>query len=281
MNLSAPRDAPLLRIRADRWFPDRPLKSLWEARELIWLLARRDVHLRYQYSVAGFGWAVLQPLLTILVLAAFRAVMGRPASLAMPYPLYAGTVLVPWTFFVHSMNQSSHCLLKHTAVITKVRFPRLALPLAAVIGAAADFAAALALVPVLMIYYRVPPRITLLALPFLALHLIALATAIGIWLSMLNARLRDTANALPFVTQLWFFLSPIAYTSEMLPVKWQFAAGLNPMEGLLEGFRWSVFGSASPMFGVWLGISALITAALLISGVIAFLAGEETLTDVI
>lgn len=274
-------DAPLLRIRADRRFPDRPFKSLWDARELIVLLARRDVHLRYQHSIAGFGWAVLQPLLTILVLAAFRVVMGHSTSAGMPYPLYAGTVLVPWTFFVHSMNQSSHCLLKHTSVMTKVRFPRLALPLAAVIGAAADFAAALALLPMLMIYYRIPPRITLLALPVFAAQLIALATAIGIWLSMLNARLRDTANALPFITQLWFFLSPIAYTSELLPAKWQFAAGLNPMEGVLEGFRWSVFGSASPMLKTWLGLSGLITAGLLITGVIVFLAGEETLTDVI
>jgi lipopolysaccharide transport system permease protein len=270
-----------LRIRADRRFPDRPLKSLWESRELILLLARRDVHLRYQHSIAGFGWAALQPLLTILVLAAFRVVMGHPISLEMPYPLYAGTVLVPWTFFVHSMNQSSHCLLKHTAVMTKVRFPRLVLPLAAVMGAAADFAAALVLIPILMVYYRIPPRFSLLALLLFSAHLIALATAIGIWLSMLNARLRDTANALPFVTQLWFFLSPIAYTSEMLPAKWQFAAGFNPMLGILEGFRWSVFGSASPMLTTWLSLSGLITVGLLVSGIIAFLAGEETLTDVI
>ncbi len=278
---AAPKSAPLLHIRANRRFPDHPLKSLWEARELIVLLARRDVRLRYQHSVAGFGWAVLQPLLTILVLAAFRAIMGRPTSIGMPYPLYAGAVLVPWTFFVHSMNQSSYCLLKHTSVMTKVRFPRLVLPLAAVWGAAADFAAALILLPALMICYRIPPRVSLLALLIFSAHLIALATAIGIWLSLLNARLRDTANALPFVTQLWFFLSPIAYTSEMLPAKWRLVAGLNPMQGILEGFRWSVFGSASPMLTTWLAISALITAGLLISGTLVFLAGEETLTDVI
>ena len=254
---------------------------LWEARELIVLLARRDVNLRYQHSIAGFGWALLQPLMTILVLAAFRMLLNQSTERGMPYPLYAGTVLVPWTFFVHSMNQSSHCLLKHTAVMTKVRFPRLVLPLAAVFGAAADFVAALALVPMLMVYYHTPPRVSLLALPIFAAQLVMLATAIGIWLSLLNARLRDTANALPFVTQLWFFLSPIAYTSEMLPAKWRFVAGLNPMEGILEGFRWSVFGSASPMLGVWLGLSGLITVGLLISGIIAFLAGEETLTDVI
>jgi lipopolysaccharide transport system permease protein len=281
LSASQSKDGPLLRIAAGRRFPDRPLKSLWEARELIVLLARRDVRLRYQYSVAGFGWAVLQPLFTILVLAAFRVVMGRPISLGMPYPLYAGTVLVPWTFFVHSMNQSSYCLLKHTSVMTKVRFPRLVLPLAAVLGAAADFGAALILLPVLMIYYRIPPHVSLLALLVFSAHLIALTAAIGIWLSMLNARLRDTANALPFVTQLWFFLSPIAYTSEMLPAKWRFAAGFNPMEGVLEGFRWSVFGSASPMLMPWLGLSGLITVGLLVSGIITFLAGEETLTDVI
>lgn len=179
------------------------------------------------------------------------------------------------------MNQSSYCLLKHAGVLTKVRFPRLTLPLAAVSGAAADFAAAMVLLPVLMVCYRVTPRVSLLALPLVAAHLIALATAIGIWLSILNVRLRDTANALPFVTQLWFFLSPIAYTSEMLPSQWVWAAGLNPMEGILEAFRWCVFGSASPMLMSWLVLSAFTTSVLLISGAIVFLAEEETLVDII
>jgi lipopolysaccharide transport system permease protein len=283
VSLSTPlaTDAPLIHIRSSRRFPNHPLKSLWEARELIILLARRDVHLRYQHSVAGFGWAVLQPLLTVLVLAAFQIVMGRTSTRGMPYPLYAGAALVPWTFFVHSLNQSSHCLLKHISVITKVRFPRLVLPLAAVFGASADFLASLTLLPILMLYYRIPPRWTLLALPFFAGHLIVLATAMGIWLAFLNVRFRDTANALPFITQLWFFMSPIAYTSEMLPAKWRFIAGFNPMEGILEGFRWTLFGTASPMLGTWLALSWLFTLCFLVSGILVFLGGEETLTDVL
>lgn len=276
-----PADRPLAHISAARRFPHRPLKSLWEARELIILLARRDVHLRYQHSVAGFGWAVLQPLFTVLVLAAFQIVMGRTSSRLMPYPLYAGTALVPWTFFVHSLNQSSHCLLKHTSVITKVYFPRLVLPLAAMLAAAADFLAGLALLPILMMYYHLAPRATLLALPIFSAQLIVLGLAMGIWLAFLNTRFRDTANALPFVTQLWFFMSPIAYTSEMLPAKWRIVAGVNPMEGILEGFRWCVFGTASPLLKTWLALSGVITLVLLVSGILVFLRAEEELTDFI
>ena len=245
------------------------------------LLARRDVHLRYQHSVAGFGWALLQPLLTVLVLSGFQIVIGHRLDAGLPYPVYAASALVPWTFFVHSLNQTSLCLLKYAPVLTKVNFPRLVLPLSAVAGASADFAAALILLPILMLYYRVPPHWTLLALPLFAVHLIALAAAMGIWLGFLNARFRDIANALPFFTQLWFFISPIAYTSEMLPVKWRFAAGFNPMQGVLEGFRWSLFGTASPMLSTWLAISWLVTLGLLVTGVLIFLSREETLTDVI
>ncbi len=271
----------MVRIRADRKFPDHPLHSLWESRDLILLLARRDVHLRYQYSVAGIGWAILQPLLTVLVLAGFQRVMGHTSSRELPYPLYVATALAPWTFFVHAIVQSAHCLLKHTSVITKVHFPKLVLPIAAVMAGSVDLVAGLALLPFFMLYYRIVPHLTILALPLFAVHAILLAAGVGIWLAFLNVRFRDTANALPFITQLWFFSTPIAYISEMLPPHWRFAAGFNPVMGILEGFRWSIFGSASPMLGTWVTVSWIITGVLLISGVVVFLSAEEDLADLI
>lgn len=270
-----------VRIQAARRLPDRPFRSVWEARELLLVLARRDVHLRYQHSVAGIGWALLQPLLTVLVLSAFQALMGRGATPGVPYPLYAATALVPWTFVVHALTQSSHCLPKHAGIIFKVHFPRLILPLSSVLGAAADFAVGMALPPLMMLYYGIAPGWSLLALPVFLLQVFVLAAAAGIWLAWLNARYRDTANSLPFVTQLWFFLTPIAYTADLIPPGWRWAAGLNPMLGILEGFRWSLFGSAHPWLGAWVLMSWAMILLLLLSGTFIFLHSEDALADIL
>ncbi len=245
------------------------------------MLAMREVALRYQYSVAGIGWAVAQPLLTLLVLTAFQVLIGRRASTGVPYPLYAITGLVPWTFFGHALAESSRSLLKYALVINKVYFPRLILPISAVLAGLADFVAGLTLVPLLMIYYGYPPRLSILWLPLFILHVLALATAMGIWLAHVNTRFRDAANALPFVTQLWFFMTPIIYRTDMLPQRWLWGAGLNPMVGILEGFRWALFGSASPMLVSWVATSWLITLLLLGTGVLLFLGDEERLAELL
>jgi len=272
-------NASVVRISAERRFPERPLHSVWAARELLVVLARRDVYLRYQHSFAGISWAILQPLLTVLVLSAFQLLMGHRQTTGVPYPLYAATALVPWTFVVHALTQASHSLPKHMGVINKVYFPRLILPLSAVMGAAADFAVGMALPPALMIYYGIAPGSTLLALPIFVAQAVALAAAAGIWLACLNARFRDTANSLPFVTQLWFFLTPIAYATDIIPPQWQLLAGLNPMLGILEGFRWALVGVASPWLGTWIAMSWLVILALLGSGMLVFLRSEESLAD--
>jgi lipopolysaccharide transport system permease protein len=276
-----PASPEAVRIRAGRLFPDRPFRSLWDARELMLVLARRDVHLRYQHSVAGIGWAILQPMLTVVVLSAFQFLMGHRSASGLPYPLYAVTALVPWTFLAHALTQSSHCLPRHASIINKVYFPRLIFPLSAVMGAAADFAVGMALPPALMIYYGVPPGASLLALPLFIVQVVALAAAAGIWLAWLNAHFRDTANSLPFLTQLWFFLTPIAYTADIVPPQWQLITGLNPMVGILEGFRWALFGSASPLLTAQVAMSWLVILTLLSSGILVFLRGEESLADVL
>ncbi len=254
---------------------------IWESRELTLLLARRNVHLRYQYTVAGLGWALLQPLLTVIVLSAFRLMMGYRTTDNVPYGLYVGTSLVPWTFFVHALTLSAHSVLKHTSVLFKVHFPRIVLPLSSVAGAAADLVIGLALLPILMIYFRFLPHWTILLLPLFALQVVLFAAGLGIWMAYLNTKYRDLANALPFLTQLWFFLTPIAYTSNVIADKWRPLAGLNPMLGIIEGFRYAITGAANPFMPVWALTSLAITAFLLVTGTYRFLQTEDILTDLI
>lgn len=270
---------PTLRIDSARSRPDRPFVQLWAARDLVVLLAQRDVKLRYQHAWIGIGWAVIQPLFTMLALTLFQFLLAGKSESRIPYPLLAVSAMVPWTFVIHAFTVSSSSLLSFYGILQKVYFPRLVLPLAAVLAATADLAAAIPLVPLMMLYFGVVPGIRLLALPALVLLTVLLAAGGGIWLAMLNTRYRDTANALPFVTQLLFFLSPIAYPASRIPEPWRVAAGLNPMTGIIEGYRWSLFGEASPGLEVWLALSTFITAVLLVTGVNYFLGHEETLSD--
>ena len=243
------------------------------------MLTKRQVRLRYQHSIAGIGWAVLQPVVTLLVLSLFQVMMGRRSFERVPYPLYAVTGLVPWTFLTHALTQCSSSILNYYSLIQKVYFPRLALPLAAVLSATADFLLGFPLIPIFMFYYGFHPTWTVLLLPLFILEIVLLSTGLGVLLAGINTRYRDTANALPLVMQLWFFLTPIIFSSDMIPARWQFVAGLNPMLGILEGFRWCLFGGAHPMLGYWIVSSWLITMGVLIAGLLTFLRGEEMLAE--
>jgi lipopolysaccharide transport system permease protein len=279
MAMVSSADALLTQIRADRQMPERPFRSLWDARELLYLLTKREIRLRYQHSIVGIGWAILQPLVTLLVLTMFQLIMGRHSSGPVPYPLYAVIGLIPWNFLSHALTQSSYSVLNYYSLIQKVCFPRLALPLAAVLSATADFVVGFPLVPILMVNYGFPVRRTVLLLPLFTLEIILLAAGLGIFLAAVNTRFRDAANALPLVMQLWFFLTPIIFSSDMIPAKWQLIAGLNPMLGILEGFRWCLFGTAQPMLGYWIAFSWFITIAMLLIGLLTFLRGEEMLAE--
>lgn len=268
-----------IRIRSDRRRSGRQWAELWASRELTWMLAWRDVQLRYRHSFAGIGWAVMQPVLTVVVLTVFQFFIGRRSNDGVPYPLYAMTGLVPWTFFGHALTQSSSSILKHASIVTKVHLPLLVLPLAAIMAASADFLVALPLVGVMMFYYGYAPQRALFLLPLFVLELLVFACALGIWLALLNTKFRDTANALPFVMQLWFFLTPIAYPASQIPRRWQVLVGLNPMVGILEGFRWALFANAPASLGIWIASSWTSTLFLLFTGVAIFLREEGTLVE--
>jgi lipopolysaccharide transport system permease protein len=269
-----------VRIDSKGHTTERPLADFWEARGLTFLLAQRDVRLRYRHSFVGIGWAVAQPLLTVATLVIFRAFMGVPESGGIPYPLLTLSGLVAWTFLVHTLTQCSTSVLRSAAIATKVYFPRLVLPVSAALAAAADFLISVPLIPAMMVYYRIAPGTPILFLPLFLLQLLLLAGSLGIWLSILNVRFRDVTNALPFLTQLWFFLTPIAYPATAIPAKWRFAAGLNPMFGILEGFRWSLFGGEPPT-AASIGTSVVITIALLVGGVFFFSTQEADLAELI
>lgn len=253
--------------------------ELWRARELTWLLAKREVQLRYRHSVAGIGWAILQPVILVFVLTAFQVLFGRRTIGRVPYPLYAMMGLVPWTFFGHALTQSSSSVLKHLSMVKKVYFPLLVLPLAAVIAATVDFLVALPLVGGLMVYYGYPPTWLLLLLPLFVIQLVLFALGSGIWIALLNTRYRDTANALPFAMQLWFFITPIVYAASQVPERWRLLVGLNPMVGLLEGFRWALSGQTTPDLKIWIFCSVLWTALLLVSGVAVWFSQNDTLRE--
>ncbi len=227
----------------------------------------------------GIGWALVQPVFTMFVLGIFHTVLGAKDDDRIPYSVRVVSGLVPWTFLIHAITTASSSLLSFYGVLQKVYFPRLVLPLSTVLAASVDFGVALPLIPVAMIYFGVRPTATLVWLPVFMILTVLLAAALGIWLAMLNTLFRDTANALPFLTQLWFFLTPIAFPASMIPERFAILAGLNPMLGILEGFRFALFGTASPHLTIWLGFSFGIIVVLMITGTLFFLRNESSLTE--
>lgn len=275
-----PSISPVIKIGpASGWTP-LDFRELWERREVLYLLVWRDVKVRYRHTRVGALWAFLQPLLSMLMLTVFGRVVKVDTG-SIPYPLFAASGLVPWTYFTHALTQASNSLVINEVLFTKVYFPRIMLPVSAVISGAADFLVALALLPFLMLYYHVPPTLHLLFLPLLLLLTMMTAFAVGLWLAALNVEFRDLTNALPFLTQLLFFLTPLAYPSSMIPLPWRNYAGLNPMAGVVEAFRWALFGGGSPNMAVDLGLTAAAIFVVLIAGVIFFQKKEEVFAEIV
>jgi lipopolysaccharide transport system permease protein len=233
--------------------------------------------LRYRHTAVGIAWALLQPLLIMLVLTGFAMVAGVHSG-DIPYPLYVITGLVPWTYFTHAMTSTTFSLMAHSGIISKIYFPRLVIPVAAAVAGAIDFVVAALLLPVFMLAYGAPLTWALLALPLFVVMALAAAFALGLWLAVLNVRYRDVANALPFVMQLLFFATPIAYRSQAIPLPWRTLAGINPMVGVVDGFRWALLGNAAP-----LQLSTLVSLAsilvLLVSGIWYFRRHEPAFAD--
>jgi lipopolysaccharide transport system permease protein len=256
------------------------LGELWHYRELLFFLAWRDVKVRYKQTALGIAWAVLQPLLGMVIFTIFFGRLAKVPSDGIPYPLFSYTALLAWQLFAYSLTESSNSVVANERLITKVYFPRLVIPIASVLAGLVDFAVAFVLVIGMMAYYGVRPSWTILTLPLFILFAIATALGAGLWLSALNVQYRDVRYTVPFIAQFWLFASPVAYSSTLVPARWRPLYGLNPMAGVVEGFRWALLGrSHAP--GAMLWVSVLVVAVILISGLYYYRRMEKNFADVV
>jgi len=267
-----------MRIAPSRgWVPLR-LGELWEYRELLYFLIWRDIKVRYKQTVLGAAWAIIQPLFTMIVFSLFFGQLGKMPSDGVPYPIFSFAALVPWTFFANGLSQSSNSLIGSSNLITKVYFPRLVVPLAAVLSGIVDFAVSFVVLLGMMFFFGIVPTLNFLWLPLLLLLAFITSLGIGLWFSALNVEFRDVRYLVTFVTQLWLFATPIAYPSSMLPEPWRTLYGLNPMTGVVEGFRWALLGTNSAP-GPLIAVSSVVAVVILITGTFYFRRMERTFAD--
>jgi lipopolysaccharide transport system permease protein len=256
------------------------LRDLWIYRELIFFMIWRDIKVRYKQTLLGAAWAVIQPVLTMLV---FNFVFGTVAKVpteGIPYPIFSYTALLPWGLFTAALNNASRSLTSNQNMITKIYFPRLVLPVSSVLGGLVDFAIAFLILIVLMIYYRVTPTAAVWLLPLFLLLAVVTALGVALWLSAINVQYRDVNYVLPFLTQFWLFLTPVAYSAKVISAKWQLVYSLNPMAGVVNGFRWALLGTnTGPNLNM--AVSAAISVVVLVSGLFYFRSMEKTFADTI
>ncbi len=256
------------------------LRDLWIYRELVFFMIWRDIKVRYKQTLLGAAWAVIQPVLTMLV---FNFIFGTVAKVnteGIPYPIFSYTALLPWGLFTAALNTASRSLTSNTNMITKIYFPRLVLPLASVLGGLVDFAIAFVILIVMMIYYKFTPTIATLWLPLFLLLTVVTALGVALWLSAINVQYRDVNYVLPFLTQFWLFLTPVAYSAKVISAKWQLVYSLNPMAGVVNGFRWALLGTNSGP-NLNMAVSVAISLVVLISGLFYFRSMERTFADTI
>ena len=270
-----------LHIRATSGWVSLKLGELWEYRELLYFLAWRDLKVRYKQSALGVSWVVLQPLLMTLVFSVlFARLAGVSTDDKTPYPVFAFCGLLPWQFFAYVLANSTNSLVASEQLITKIYFPRLVIPLSGAMSGLIDFGFAFVMLVALMVYYEVVPTYALLLLPGFFLLAVLCAVGMGLWLAALNLKYRDVRHTIPFMTQFWFFLSPVAYPTSLVPDQWRWLYGINPMVGVIEGFRWSLLGQAHAL-PMWFVFSVLVTLFLLVSGLYYFRRMEKTFADMI
>lgn len=270
---------PLVVIQPSRSWKLVSFKDLWAYRELLFFLTWRDVKVRYKQTALGAAWAILQPLFMMVIFTIFFGRLAGVESAGIPYPLFALAGLVPWTFFSNAITQSGNSLVGSANLITKVYFPRLIVPAAAMLAGLVDFAFAFVLFVVMMIYYGVAPTIQVLFLPVLVLLTALFALGVGTWFAALNVKYRDVRFALPFLIQLWLFVSSVILPSSALPQKYRWLLMFNPMSGIIEGYRSALFGI--PFDWPALGVAAAITCAVLLYAIYSFARVERSFADII
>ena len=273
-------DVPVIRIEPSKGWVSLKLRELWEYRELLYFLVWRDIKVRYKQTVLGAAWAIIQPFFTMVVFSVFFGKLAKIPSDGIPYPIFSYAALVPWTFFANGLKQASTGLVTHAGLIKKVYFPRLAIPIARVLAGIVDFVLAFIVLLGMMLAYGIVPTVNVLWLPLFLL--LALVTSLGtaLWLTAMNVQFRDVGYIVPFITQFWMYATPIAYPSSLLPEPWRTLYGVNPMVGVVEGFRWALL-STDTAPGPILVVSSLAALVLLIGGAFYFRRMEKTFADVV
>ena len=272
--------SPVIRITPPaRWW-EIPFGEVWEYRELLYFFVWRDIKIRYKQTAIGAAWAVLQPLLTMIVFTLFFGKLAHIPSDGLPYPIFYYSALLPWIYFAASLQNTTNTIVENQRVVTKVYFPRLILPLSSVCSGLVDFGVSFVMFVVMMIYFGMRPSAAVLWLPAFLLLALLTALGVGLWLSALNAIYRDVRYVVPFLVQFWMFASPVAYPSSLVPEKWRWVFGLNPMTGVIEGFRWSLSGHGEAP-GRSLFVSIGVVILVLFTGVSYFHRMETTIADVV
>jgi lipopolysaccharide transport system permease protein len=271
---------PVLFIRPSRGWVSLKLSELWEYRELLYFLIWRDVKVRYKQTALGASWAIIQPFFTMIVFSLFFGRLARIPSDGIPYPLFTFSALVAWTFFANGLTQSANSLVSSSQLIRKVYFPRLTIPIATVLSGAVDFALAFIVLLGMMLYYGVVPSWRIIYLPPFLLLAVVSSLGVGLWLSALNVKFRDVRYIVPFITQIWMFMTPIAYPSSLIHQPWRTVYGLNPMAGVVEGFRWALFGTNGAP-GPVAAVSAVAAVFILVAGAYYFRRVEKHFADIV
>ncbi len=255
------------------------LGDLWRYRELLFFLTWRDIKVRYKQTLLGAAWAVLQPVLTMLIFSVIFGQLAKLPSDGTPYPIFTYTALLPWQLFSFAITNASNSLVGNQNLVSKIYFPRLIIPIASVLPGLVDFAISFLVLLGMMVFYHISITLRLFALPLFLILAVLSALAVGLWLSALNVKYRDVRYAVPFLTTIWQFATPIAYSVTLIPEKWRLLYGLNPMTGVVEGFRWALLGHGDVSGLLW--VSVLVIFLLLLSGLIYFKRVEDTFADII
>ena len=269
---------PELVIRPSKGWVSLNLKDLWRYRELVFFLAWRDISVRYKQTVLGAAWAIIQPFFTMVVFSIFFGLLAKVPSDGLPYPVWSFCALIPWQLFAYSLAESGNSLVANQNLITKVYFPRVVIPIAATLGGLLDFVIAFVVLIGMMLFYHITPTSAIWTLPLFILLAIITALGAGLWLSALNVEYRDVRYTITFLIQFWMFLTPIAYSSSIVPAQFRVLYGLNPMTGVVEGFRWALLGTSQAP-GLMTAVSVVIAIALFFSGLAYFRRMERSIAD--
>lgn len=277
---SANPPVPTTIIRPSRGWVSLKLGELWAYRELLYFLAWRDVSVRYKQTILGAAWAIIQPFFTMIVFSLFFGRLAQVPSDGVPYPIFSYAGLLPWQYFASALSQSSNSLVGSANLLSKVYFPRLIIPMASILPPILDFIIAFVVLLGMMLFYGIVPTWNMIWLPLFLLLALVTALGVGLWLSAMNVQFRDIRYTVPFIVQFWMFASPVAYPSSMVPEQWRWLYAVNPMVGVIEGFRWALLGTDTAPGGI-AAVSTAAAAALLVSGAFYFRRMEKSFADVV